>query len=186
MTKTRRKERPGVMLYFDTINPALNRLSLEDRGRLFTDILNYAQTGEVPDYTGMLGMAFDMIRPAIDRDGDTYEYKRLHGMYMAYCKDIKAQGKTPISEESYIEQLSATDSNYQLPSTSHLITSSNPTAPSLSSPSPYTSAPSSPCGLTSIKSCIPDLDELNKKKRDERVFKGRELQVQRDKELYNG
>ncbi len=112
-----RKQRPGVMLYFDTLCPALARLTNEQRGELLQGIVDYAQTGTIPELDGMTGMAFDLLRPGIDRDGEKYEYKRMHGQYMAYCRAAKERGEPPISEEDYISQLIATDSYYQLPNT---------------------------------------------------------------------
>ena len=112
-----RKQRPGVMLYFDTLCPALARLNNEQRGELLQGIVEYAQTGAIPELDGMTGMAFDMLRPGIDRDGEKYEYKRMHGQYMAYCRAANERGETRISEEEFIKQLIATDSYYQLPTT---------------------------------------------------------------------
>lgn len=112
-----RKQRPGVMLYFDTLCPALARLNNEQRGELLQGIVEYAQTGAIPELDGMTGMAFDMLRPGIDRDGEKYEYKRMHGQYMAYCRAANERGETRISEEEFIKQLIATDSYYQLPNT---------------------------------------------------------------------
>lgn len=65
------KKRPGVMLYFD-VRPCLKRLSLEEKGRLFEGILDYAQYGVIPEFEGMLGVAWDFIQPRIDRDEERY------------------------------------------------------------------------------------------------------------------
>lgn len=67
-------QRPGVMLYFD-VAPCLERLSLEEKGRLFAAILEYGQYGVVPDLEGMTGVAWDFIRPRVDRDAERYEEK---------------------------------------------------------------------------------------------------------------
>ena len=66
------KGRPGVMFYFD-LRPCLKRLSNEEKGQLFESILNYAQFGEVPEPDGMLGVAWDFIKPRIDHDAERYE-----------------------------------------------------------------------------------------------------------------
>lgn len=66
------KERPGVMLYFD-VRPCLKRLSLEEKGRLFEGILDYAEYSVIPELEGMLGVAWDFIQPRIDRDAERYE-----------------------------------------------------------------------------------------------------------------
>lgn len=65
-------KQPGVMLYFD-IRPSLNRLSDGDKGRLFEAILDYGQYGALPDFDGVLGVAWDFIQPKLDRDRERYE-----------------------------------------------------------------------------------------------------------------
>ena len=69
------KEKPGVMLYFDRL-PYLNRMTREQRGDLFLWIMEYAQYGVVPEIEDpMLGMAWDVVKPAIDLDTERYEAK---------------------------------------------------------------------------------------------------------------
>lgn len=66
------KGRPGAMLWFD-LRPCLKRLSHEEKGLLFECILDYAEYGAVPELEGMTGVAWDFIRPRIDRDAERYE-----------------------------------------------------------------------------------------------------------------
>lgn len=66
------KKRPGVMFYFET-RPSLKRLSLEEKGLLLEGILDYAEHGELPQFEGMLGVAWDFIQPRLDRDKERYE-----------------------------------------------------------------------------------------------------------------
>lgn len=61
--------KPGIMFYFD-VRPCIKRLTLEEKGRLFEAILDYAEFGAVPDIDGALGVAWDFIQPKIDRDGE--------------------------------------------------------------------------------------------------------------------
>ena len=69
------KEKPGVMLYFDRL-PYLNRMTREQRGDLFLWIMEYAQYGVVPEVEDpMLGMAWDVVKPAIDLDTERYAAK---------------------------------------------------------------------------------------------------------------
>ena len=69
------KEKPGVMLYFDRL-PYLNRMDDTQRGRLFLWIMEYAQYGVIPEIEDpMLGMAWDVVKPAIDLDTERYEAK---------------------------------------------------------------------------------------------------------------
>ena len=122
------RQRPGVMLYFDTISPALARLSNEQRGALLMGIVEYAQTGALPELDSMTGMAFDMLRPSIDRDGDKYEDKRIHAQYMAYCRRQNERGEAKITEDEYRQKLLVTDSNVQQPpATGEYCTLPNPT-----------------------------------------------------------
>ena len=66
------KGRPGVMLYFD-LRPCLKRLSNQEKGQLFEYILDYAEFGEVPEAEGLVGVAWDFIKPRIDHDAERYE-----------------------------------------------------------------------------------------------------------------
>ncbi len=114
-----RKQRPGFILYLDTICPALERLSDAQCGRLLRGIVDYVQTGALPELDDATDIVFYLLRPGLDRDGERYEKRRLHTRYMAYCKELKIRDKdaTPLSEEAYIQQLTETDSNCQLPTT---------------------------------------------------------------------
>lgn len=75
------KQRPGVMVYFDSLRPALNRLSDEQCGVLFRAILDYAQYGTTTELDPMTGMVFDLLVPKIDRDGVKYEESREQRKY---------------------------------------------------------------------------------------------------------
>ena len=66
------KTQPGIMLYFD-VRPCLARLTMEEQGRLFNAILNYGEFGAEPDFDYMLGIAWDFIKPRLDRDKERYE-----------------------------------------------------------------------------------------------------------------
>ena len=57
------KARPGVMIYFESVRPALSRLDNEQCGALFRAIIDYAEYGAVSDLEPMTGMAFDLLRP---------------------------------------------------------------------------------------------------------------------------
>ena len=66
------KQQPGVMLYFD-IRPCLARLTMDQQGQLFNAILNYGELGIEPDFDYMLGIAWDFIKPRLERDKERYE-----------------------------------------------------------------------------------------------------------------
>lgn len=65
-------KQPGVMLYFE-IRPCLERLTMDEQGRLFNAILDYGEEGIEPNFDYMLGIAWDFIKPRLDRDREHYE-----------------------------------------------------------------------------------------------------------------
>lgn len=70
-----RAEKKSFVLYHDIREP-LEQLTMEQRGELFTAILNYSENGTIPDFRGELRMAFAFIRGALDRDAAAWEAKR--------------------------------------------------------------------------------------------------------------
>ena len=89
-------ERRGVMLYFDSLRPAISRMSDEQAGTLLRAILDYAQYGETTDLDAMEGMAFDMLRPVLDRDAERYEETREQRQYAAYSRELKRRDEQPL------------------------------------------------------------------------------------------
>ncbi len=89
-----RKERPGVMLYFDVFRPLLNRLDDKQCGQLLRMVIDYAEHGEVHDNPDpFLGMAFDLIRPKLDHDAERYEESREQRQYAVYCREKRKAGE---------------------------------------------------------------------------------------------
>lgn len=66
--------KPGVMFYFN-MRPS-SKLSDMERLQLYDAILDYGQTGEVPNFSGALGVAWDYIQPTLDEDSARYEATR--------------------------------------------------------------------------------------------------------------
>ncbi len=91
------KDRPGVMLYFDAIRPAITRLDDAQCGALLRSVMDYAQYGVVPELDAMTGMAFDMLVPKIDRDAERYEESREQRQYAAYAREKKKCGESFLS-----------------------------------------------------------------------------------------
>ena len=94
--------RPGVMLYFDMLEP-IRVLSDEDKGRLLVAILEYGQDGVVPEFSGMLALAWGFVRPKIDMDGESYENTKVQRKYAAFCKKRAALKRSKISFEEWLE-----------------------------------------------------------------------------------
>ena len=91
-------QRPGVMLFFD-VRPALKRLTVEERGRLFEAILDYGELGLLPDFEGGLGIVWDFIQPRIDQDAARYADKVLKNRYSVFTREAKRAGLQPVEFE---------------------------------------------------------------------------------------
>ena len=94
------KKRPGVLLYFD-IRSGMKRLSTSDKGRLFDAILDYAETGVVPDFEGGLGVAWDFIVQKLDKDAETYAAKSVANQYGPYVREQEKRGLPTITREEW-------------------------------------------------------------------------------------
>ena len=113
-------ERPGFMLYFD-IEPALTMLDDYQRGQLFTAIMEYAHYAAVPDFEDkLIGMAWSLIRPILDRDRRSYEKKvfdnRVKGIKSDFRRNYAPKhGLDPDDEtalEQYINQRLSTEADH--------------------------------------------------------------------------
>ena len=62
------------MFYFN-MRPS-SKLSSMERLQLYDAILDYGQTGEIPNFSGALGVAWDYIQPTLDEDNARYEATR--------------------------------------------------------------------------------------------------------------
>lgn len=91
-------QRPGVMLFFD-VRPALKRLTIEERGRLFEAILDYGELGLLPEFEGGLGIVWDFIQPRIDQDAARYADRVLKTKYSVYAREAKKAGIQPVEFE---------------------------------------------------------------------------------------
>ena len=83
------KKRPGVMIYF-TMRQVLSRLSNEDKGILFDSILQYADTGTVPELPESLYVVWPLIQMNLLQDDLRYRHvviKRKYAAYSRWAKD---------------------------------------------------------------------------------------------------
>lgn len=67
--------RESFVLY-TKINEIVKELSVEDKGLLFQAILDYQETGVVPDISGAIKIAFIGIRQDLDANAEKYEQVR--------------------------------------------------------------------------------------------------------------
>lgn len=86
--------RPGVMLYFELEGP-LKLLSYEEKGRLLDAIMTYGKYGVLPEFDGMLGMAWAFVQPLLDRDGERYAKQVSQKQYAVFSREIKKRGLPP-------------------------------------------------------------------------------------------
>lgn len=113
------KCRPGVMVYFDAVRPALSRLNNEQCGALFRAIVDYAEFGEVSELDPMAGMAFDLLRPKLDRDSERYEEVRYRKQYAVHVREAKKKGVViPTFEEWKTQNVGSPSPSPFNPSTS--------------------------------------------------------------------
>lgn len=103
--------KPGVMFYFD-VRPCLKRLNSEEKGLLFEAILEYGEHGTEPDFDGAIGVAWDFIKPGIDRDSDRYGNQVLQKQYAAYVREAKKKGVALLSFDGW--KLHSDNERYRL------------------------------------------------------------------------
>lgn len=93
--------RPGIMLYFDILEP-IKVLPDADKGRLLVAILEYGQSGTLPEFEGMLAMAWGFIQPKLDRDEESYENAKVQRKYAAFCKRRSGMNLPKIPFEDWL------------------------------------------------------------------------------------
>ena len=94
--------RPGIMLYFDMLEP-LGMLSNEERGRLLMAMLAYGQNGSKPDFEGTLRILWPFVQHKLDRDAENYDASKIQRQYAAFCKKRKGIWMPRISFEEWIQ-----------------------------------------------------------------------------------
>lgn len=99
---------PGVMLYFDILEP-IKVLPDEDKGRLLMAILEYGKQGIVPEFDGMLALAWGFVRPKIDRDREEYNRSVLRRQYATACRERKKKNEPEITFDEWVKTLNIGD-----------------------------------------------------------------------------
>lgn len=93
--------RPGIMLYFDILEP-IRVLQDADKGRLLVAMLEYGQSGKVPQFDGMLALAWGFVKPKIDKDEEEYNMSVLRRRYATVCRERKRKGEPEISFDEWL------------------------------------------------------------------------------------
>lgn len=161
------------MIYFDIRQP-LWVLPDEDKGKLFDAILEYGEFGTLPNFDGMLAMAWGFIQPKLDRDGENYENTVSQRKYAAFCKKLNGLNLPKVSFEEWKEMpdferermITVVDSRYPTTTVTPTTTIST-TASTTSTPTTTTTA----AGKGTAKRSLPvdenehmDFDELKRRK----------------------
>ena len=93
--------RPGIMLYFDILEP-IRVLPDADKGRLLVAMLEYGQSGKLPEFDGMLALAWGFVKPKLDRDDESYEEAKVQRKYAAFCKKRNSLSLPKIPFEEWL------------------------------------------------------------------------------------
>lgn len=94
--------RPGIMLYFDILEP-IKVLPDADKGRLLVAMLEYGQTGKAPVFDGMLELAWGFVKPKIDKDEAEYNLSVLRRQYATVCRERKRKGEPEITFDEWLK-----------------------------------------------------------------------------------
>ena len=98
--------RPGIMLYFDILEP-IKVLPDADKGRLLVAMLEYGQTGAVPVFDGMLALAWGFVKPKIDKDEAEYNMSVLRRQFATTCRERKKKGEPEITFDEWLKTIGA-------------------------------------------------------------------------------
>ena len=88
--------KPGVMIYF-TMRPS-RKLPMEDRLRLYDAMLDYGETGVVPELEGPLAVLWDYFQPQLELDNARYESIRAKRAKAGRLGGLASQGSKPEQE----------------------------------------------------------------------------------------
>ena len=107
--------RPGIMLYFDILEP-IRALPDADKGRLLVAMLEYGQSGKVPQFNGDLGLtlAWGFVKPKIDKDSEEYNKTVLKRQFATFCRDRKKKGEPDITFEEWMMTID-NNGNHMIP-----------------------------------------------------------------------
>ena len=94
--------RPGIMLYFDILEP-IRVLPDADKGRLLVAMLEYGQSGKVPEFDGMLALAWEFVKPKIDKDEAEYNLSVQRRQYATVCRERKRKGEPEITFDEWLK-----------------------------------------------------------------------------------
>lgn len=129
--------RPGIMLYFDILEP-IRVLPDADKGRLLVAMLEYGLSGIVPNFENELGLtlAWGFVKPKIDKDEAEYNLSVQRRQYATVCRERKRKGEPEITFDDWLKTIGngehqtpspMTNDNQWYPTTTTSTTTTTPT-----------------------------------------------------------
>lgn len=101
--------KPGVMIYF-TMRPS-RKLPMEDRLRLYDAMLDYGETGVVPELEGPLALLWDYFQPQLELDNARYESIRAKRAKAGRLGGLASQGSRQPEQEPQDGQEKASEAS---------------------------------------------------------------------------
>lgn len=162
--------RPGIMLYFDILEP-IKVLPDADKGRLLVAMLEYGQTGTLPEFEGMLALAWGFVKPKLDKDSEEYNKTVIKRQYATFCRDRKRKGEPEISFEEWL--MTIDDQSYQMVSHDTKCYPTTSTTPTLSTtPNTNTNTSTSTAAAATTNTTEPDFATTAAAERNVNVLGG--------------
>lgn len=90
----------AITIPIDILQP-LRVLSDADNGRLLMAMLEYGEQGMVPDFDGVLAVAWAFIQPKLDSEDESCGNITAQRRYAAFCKKRSALNLPKISFEEW-------------------------------------------------------------------------------------
>ena len=94
--------RPGIMLYFDILEP-IRVLPDAEKGQLLVAMLEYGKSGVMPEFDGMLALAWGFVKPKIDKDEAEYNMSVLRRQFATVCRERKKKGEPEITFDEWLK-----------------------------------------------------------------------------------
>ena len=109
MAKSTKKERPGIVMYFDLLK-TLPKLSEAARGRFLMACLEYGKERVEPVFDNFpaedrirLETLWEQTAPRIDKDAEGWRDGIIQKSYAGYSSACDRRDETPMSYEEYRE-----------------------------------------------------------------------------------
>lgn len=95
--------RPGIMVYFDIVR-SLEDLNDAEVGQLFRALLEYGQTGVLPDFQDRtLRTVWRHLQAQADQDAAKYSKKCLDSRFAVYCREAEKKGQIPLPRDEWVQ-----------------------------------------------------------------------------------